>query len=112
VDRGHLRTVPSRSRFGLPIRITAIWNGVTTFKFVEDSSCEDILLNELDAIDDHHGTYSANPPYTIIEVIGTGIGDTVKAKLAEFGFDQFEPTLQGFRAIRPLPKDWSPDRWR
>jgi hypothetical protein len=86
--------------------------GVTTFKFVEDSLCEDILLNELDTIDDHHGTYSANPPYTIIEVIGTGIGDTVKAKLAEFGFDQFEPTLQGFRAIRPLPKDWSPDRWR
>src|ERR1700722_2303708 len=85
--------------------------GVTTFKFPEGSSCEDILINELDTIDLHHGTYSANPPYTIIEVIGTGISDRVKSSFTEFGFDQFVPTPQGFRAIRPLPKDWSPDRW-
>jgi hypothetical protein len=86
--------------------------GVTTFKFLEDSSSGDILMNELDAIDLHHGTYSANPPYTVIEVIGTSISDKVKERLAEFGFDQFEAAPEGFRAIRPLPKDWSPDRWR
>lgn len=56
--------------------------------------------------------YSANPPYTIVEVIGMGISDRVEDALAEFGFDQFELTPQGFRAVRPLPKDWFPDRWR
>ena len=86
--------------------------GVTTFKFIEGSSPEDIIINELDTIDLHHGTYSANPPYTIIEVIGTGISDKVKDALAEFGFDQFELTPHGFRAIRPLPEDSFPDRWR
>lgn len=84
--------------------------GITTFKFAEDSSSEDILLNEVGTIDEHHGAYSANPPYTIFEVIGTGISDKIKDELAKYGFDQFEPTPQGFRATRALPKDWSPDR--
>jgi hypothetical protein len=86
--------------------------GVTTFKARDDSSPEDALIHELETIDLHHGVYSANPPYTVVEVIGTGISDRVKENFAEFGFDQFEPTSEGFRAIRPLPKDWSPDRWR
>lgn len=84
---------------------------ITTFKFPDGRSSEDILINELDTIDLHHGLYSANPPYTVIEVIGTGVSEKVRNSLAEFGFDQFEPMPHGFRAIRPLPKDWSPDRW-
>ncbi len=80
-------------------------DGITTFKFAEASSAEDILINELDTIDLHQGTYSANPPYTIVEVIGTGINDNVKRRFADFGFDQFEPTSHGFRAIRPLPEN-------
>ena len=86
--------------------------GVTTFQFPEDSSSEDILINELDTIDLHHGTYSANPPYTVIEVIGARISVKVKESLAEFGFDHFEIMPHGFRATRPLPKDWSPERWQ
>ena len=85
--------------------------GVTAFKFLDGKSSEDILINELEQIDLHHGTYSANPPYTVLEIIGLGISDKVKDELAHFGFDQFEPTAHGFRAIRPLPTGWSPDRW-
>jgi hypothetical protein len=109
VDTAANRTVAQRIWATDPNR--SHLDGVTTFKFPEGSSSEDILINELDTIDLHHGIYSANPPYTVIEVIGTGISDNVKNSFAEFGFDQFEPTPQGFRAIRPLPKDWSPDRW-
>jgi hypothetical protein len=87
-------------------------DGVTTFKFGVDASPEDNLINELDAIDLHHGTYSANPPYTVLEVIGTSISDRLKSKLSEFGFNQFESTTQGFCAMRPVPSDYSPDRWR
>ncbi len=78
--------------------------GVTTFRCCEGSSSEDILINELDTIDLHHGIYSANPPYTIVEVIGTKISNSLKGKLAEFGFGKFEPTPEGFRAMRPLPE--------
>jgi hypothetical protein len=87
-------------------------DGVTTFKAGKDSSPEDALIQQLETIDLHHGVYSANPPYTVVEVIGTGITERAKAEFAEFGFDQFEPTPLGFRASRPLPQEWSPSRWR
>jgi hypothetical protein len=87
-------------------------DGVTTFKTGSEPSSEDALICELETIDLHHGIHSANPPYTVIEVIGTSITDRLKGKLSQFGFDQFEATPEGFRTIRPLPSDWSPDRWR
>jgi len=79
--------------------------GVTTFGFGDDSSSEDILINELDVIDLHHGMYSAKPPYTILEVIGTGITARLKAELSNFGFYDFQKTDQGFRATRPMPTE-------
>jgi hypothetical protein len=33
-------------------------DGVTTFKTKSDSSSEEVLINELDTIDDHHGIYN------------------------------------------------------
>jgi hypothetical protein len=53
-------------------------NGVTTFKTGEDCSPEDTLINELDTIDLHHGTYSANPPYTVLEVIGAVMSEGLR----------------------------------
>jgi hypothetical protein len=79
--------------------------GVTTFKFGEACSSEDILINELDAIDLHHGIYSANPPYTVLEAIGARITARLKAELSHFGFEDFQETDQGFRAMRPMPTE-------
>jgi|SRR5271169_1302595 len=78
---------------------------VTTFKVPDGSSSEDILINELDTIDLHHGTHSANPPYTVLDVIGAAMTAKVRAELAQFGFDEFQETPQGFRAVRPIPTD-------
>jgi hypothetical protein len=79
--------------------------GVTTFKVPDGTSSEDMLINELDTIDLHHGTYSANPPYTVLDVIGTAITARLKAELGEYGFDDFQETPLGFRAVRPIPDD-------
>jgi hypothetical protein len=76
--------------------------GVTTFKSVA-SSPENALLNELDTIDLHHGSYSADPPYTVLEVIGASVTESVKAELRQYGFDEFCSTATGFRAVRPVP---------
>jgi hypothetical protein len=75
-------------------------DGITTFKFPANSSPEEILDNELDVIDLHHGVYSASPPYAVIEVIGARLSETVRSKLSEFGFGKFEMTSGGFRAAR------------
>jgi len=80
-------------------------DGVTTFKTGDDSSREDALINELDTIDLHHGTHSADPPYTVLEVIGVVMSERLKTELSQFGFDEFEATAEGFRAVRPLPSD-------
>jgi hypothetical protein len=103
VDTPTNRTVAQQIRAANPSR--SHLDGVTTFKFGETSSSEDILINELDAIDLHHGVYSANPPYTVLEVIGTGITARLKAELSDFGFDDFQETDQGFRAMRPMPTE-------
>jgi hypothetical protein len=76
--------------------------GVTTFKAPEDTSSEDMLISELNTIDLHHGSYSANPPYTVLDVIGTA---RLRAELGECGFDDFQEIPQGFRAVRPIPTD-------
>ncbi len=75
--------------------------GVTTFKPQADSA-EDALVAELDTIDLHHGPYSADTPYTVLEVIGASPTERVKVELAEYGFNDFYLTEEGFRAVRPL----------
>ena len=86
--------------------------GITTFCAEIGSSLDDVLLGILEQIYLHHGIYSANPPYTIMEVIGTEVNDKLRSALSRFGFDKFEATSEGFNATRPLPDGWSPDRWR
>ena len=77
--------------------------GVTTFKDMKTAPPEDLLLAQLDSIDLHHGSYSADPPYTVIEVIGAALTGRVKSELSEFGFSDFHPTQSGFVATRQLP---------
>jgi len=77
--------------------------GITTFKSDDACSSEDTLINELDTIDLHHGSYSADPPYTVLDVIGAVLSERLRTELSQFGFDDFQPTTEGFRASRPLP---------
>jgi hypothetical protein len=79
--------------------------GITTFDASNSASPEDIVASMLGAIDLHHGVYSADPPFTVIEVFGARLTDKLKAELSEYGFNEFEPGSTGFRATRPLPVD-------
>jgi len=77
--------------------------GVTTFETGDGCSAEDILINNLDTIDLHHGTHSADPLYTVLEVIGAVLSERLKTELAQLGFEDFQATTEGFRATRPVP---------
>ncbi len=121
LDRGYGKRVSELARTG-PVwivdtalnRVAAaeVWaahpdrshlDGVTTFKAGDGCSPEDTLVNHLDTIDLHHGSYSADPPYSVLEVIGVEVSERVKAELSQFGFNEFEATAEGFSAVRPLP---------
>jgi hypothetical protein len=77
-------------------------DGVTTFKAAETDSAEEMLIENLDTIDLHHGFYSADPPYTVLEIVGARLTARIEAALTDLGFDSFPITNDGFRAIRPL----------
>jgi hypothetical protein len=77
--------------------------GITVFKGMEASNPEEMLIAELDAIDLHHGPHSADPPYTLIEVLGTALTDNAKNALAQYGFDNFQENSGGFIATRREP---------
>ena len=80
-------------------------DGVTFFKASADRPPEQMLTDWMDTIDLHHGVYSADPPYTIIHVIGTTLTPGGREFLGTFGFDSFTVTDQGFQAVRPLPTE-------
>ena len=59
--------------------IEAIWKartsanhleGLTSFKCDPEGNPESWFLNELQTIDLHHGKYSHEPPYSVLNVIG------------------------------------------
>jgi len=79
--------------------------GITTFNDLSSLSPEQMLLGKLDAIELHHGSYSADPPYSVIEVFGTQLTANAKKVLSEYGFSVFQVTAAGFTASSPKALD-------
>ena len=75
-------------------------NGVTVFNGFKDGTPEEILLNELDTIDLHHGQHSADPPYARLVILGVPLTDSVKDALEALGFESFQQEAAGFSANR------------
>ena len=77
--------------------------GITVFNDRKGASAEDVLIDELDMIDLHHGGYSHEPPYTKLQVFGTALSKRIEIKFAEYGFNRFSSIPGGFEATRPAP---------
>jgi hypothetical protein len=77
--------------------------GITIFDDSVSLSAEETLLGELSTIDLHHGIYSANPAYTVLEIFGVTLTVRIKTELVSLGFDDFQSNSTGFIATRPAP---------
>src|SRR5436190_11001723 len=77
--------------------------GITVFDDFAGTAA-DLLRSQLDNIDLHHGVYSADPPCTVLEVIGVELDKTIELSLAPHGFTNFMPSPLGFTGTRPLPE--------
>ena len=75
-------------------------SGVTTFKFMESDSSEEIFLGIIDTVDLHHGEFSHVPPWSVVEVYGTKLTPAIKSKLTLFGEGSFEEIETGFVFLR------------
>ncbi|MBE7158417.1 MAG: hypothetical protein INR62_08290 [Rhodospirillales bacterium] len=76
-------------------------DGITMFR--SHGSPEDAFLGELGTVDLHHGEYSAQPPYSLLEVVGCPPSEEVRSALTEFGFSIIASSPEGFSAQRPIP---------
>ena len=73
--------------------------GITTFHDCGGSP-EEELMEVIDTIDLHHGVYSANPPFSEVEVIGAGLSPAVEQAFRRLGLSHFRPTPDGFLSSR------------
>ncbi len=73
---------------------------LTTFKVAAGTSAAERCLGELDTIDLHHGEYSADPPYSELEVFGVALTEDVRRGFTDAGFCTFAVTEDGFVAYR------------
>lgn len=90
-----------REEYGRRSPTVIIWMEV--FKAEGDRPPAQILIDQIDTIDMHHGVYYADPAYTVVRVIGTELVPEIRAVLGRFGFDSFMAIESGFEAVRPLP---------
>jgi hypothetical protein len=72
--------------------------GITIFTSPEGASPERSLIGQIDTIDLHHGIYSADPPYSVLDIIGVAITEEIRSALEQNGFTEIEPRDAGFRA--------------
>ena len=79
---------------------SGVETGATTFKAADDDPPSETCLSVLNDIDLHHGEYSSNPPYSVLEVVGAQLSNSIQRAIEALGFSKFESTKNGFRATR------------
>ncbi|MDT8300220.1 MAG: hypothetical protein RQ760_01975 [Sedimentisphaerales bacterium] len=77
--------------------------GVTTFKYSENNSPEQVVLNILPIIDIHYNEYSHEPTWQFLEVYGASVTSDIEVALKGYGDGIFEVTVDGFIFKRELP---------
>jgi hypothetical protein len=77
-------------------------SGITGFRFDAHASPEESLLDNLDAVDLHHGPHSSKEPYTVLEVSGARLTINVREAMSKLGFERFSENPDGFIARRSM----------
>jgi hypothetical protein len=80
-------------------------SGVTIFEFAPDASRPEVIAAVLDDVDLHHGEFSHDPPWSVIEVIGCSPTESLSAAFAAFGAQLSAVGLDACVARRPISGD-------
>jgi hypothetical protein len=106
----HLWVVESPTNSGVVRRIwnaearshddDALGSGVTSFEASESESPEEMSVRISGDLDEHHGEFAHDPPWSEIEVYGATLTESVKQAFRAIGATVFERTRDGFRCVR------------
>jgi hypothetical protein len=77
-------------------------SAVTTFRIERNSTPEEWCANILGAVDLHHGEYSHDPPYVVVEVIGALLTVRLRQAFSEYQLNAFVERAAGFQASRSI----------
>jgi hypothetical protein len=70
--------------------------GITSFLAIEGESQEEMCSRLAGDVDEHHGEFSHDPPWSEILVFGVPLSERLRASFTELGASQFEITQDGF----------------
>ena len=73
---------------------------ITTFKPGSNLAPDEEAIRMLDDVEEHHAGYSADPPYSFLEIIGCQASDRLLAALSELGFRREASDSHTLRAVR------------
>jgi hypothetical protein len=71
-------------------------SGITSFKASEVETAEEMCTRIAGDIDEHHGEFAHDPPWSEIAVYGVTLNERLREVFAELGATEFEPTSGGF----------------
>jgi hypothetical protein len=77
-------------------------SGVTTFQVERNSTPDEWCANILGAVDLHHGEYSHDPPYAVVEVIGAPLTIRLRQAFSEYELNAFVERAADFQASRSI----------
>lgn len=77
--------------------------GVTSFAALEGESPEAMCARIAGAVDEHHGEFAHDPPWTEIEVFGVKLTAALQDVFEELEATACTPTREGFVCRRLLP---------
>ncbi len=74
--------------------------GITSFEATESETSEDLCARMAAEVDEHHGEFAQEPPWSEIEVIGAIPSPRLRAVFTEIGATAFVATAGGFVCTR------------
>jgi hypothetical protein len=78
-------------------------SGVSTFKYEPNDTVENIFLDVLATVDDHHNHDSHDPAWTTMEVYGVSLTPDIRDALSsDYGCNDFSEIETGFVAKRKI----------
>ncbi|MFB1480313.1 hypothetical protein [Corallococcus sp. RDP092CA] len=77
--------------------------GVTSFAALEGESPEAMCARIAGAVDEHHGAFAHDPPWSEIEVFGVKLTSTLRHVFDELEATACTPIQEGFVCRRSLP---------
>ncbi|MGH9872858.1 MAG: hypothetical protein ACRD9S_10380 [Pyrinomonadaceae bacterium] len=78
-------------------------SGVTTFQMERNSTPEEWCANILGAVDLHHGEYSHDPPYAVVEVIGAPLTVRLRQAFGEYQLNVLSKEQLASRRVAQSP---------